>query len=235
MKGLASGVQEAEWYSESKEKAWEVLDRKQQSPPLSLVLLAPWYMCVCAQQLNRVWLSVTSWTVARQALLSMGFFRQKYWSGLPFLSPEDQTHVSWGPCIGRRTLYHWTTWKTPNTQEADLMLFSGLHRFSASILSVPGVSVAVKRTTAPDNHKTGPQRFSLHPRWNIPWEHCDHPLPLPLLPPSGLVISCSFAAQLNYGPLESILPSLIRTVISLAKCLHYSSYYTEWWLLCYLW
>ena len=115
------------------------------------------------------------------------------------------------------------------------MLFSGLHRFSASSLSVPGVSVAVKRTTAPDNCKTGPQRFSLHPRWNIPWEHCDHPLPLPLLPPSGLVISCSFAAQLNYGPLESILPSLIRTVISLAKCLHYSSYYTEWWLLCYLW
>ena len=26
--------------------------------------------------------SVTSWTVAHQALLSMGFFRQEYWSGL---------------------------------------------------------------------------------------------------------------------------------------------------------
>ena len=32
---------------------------------------------------------VTPWAVAHQATLSMGFFRQKYWSGLPFLSPED--------------------------------------------------------------------------------------------------------------------------------------------------
>ena len=29
------------------------------------------------------------WTVACQAPLSMGFFRQKYWSGLPFSSPGD--------------------------------------------------------------------------------------------------------------------------------------------------
>ena len=29
------------------------------------------------------------WTVARQAPLSMGFSRQKYWSGLPFPSPGD--------------------------------------------------------------------------------------------------------------------------------------------------
>ena len=27
------------------------------------------------------------WTVARQALLSMGFSSQEYWSGLPFSSP----------------------------------------------------------------------------------------------------------------------------------------------------
>ena len=30
---------------------------------------------------------VTSWTVACQAPLSMGFPRQEYWSGLPFPSP----------------------------------------------------------------------------------------------------------------------------------------------------
>ena len=29
----------------------------------------------------------TPWTVAHQAPLSMGFSRQEYWSGLPFLSP----------------------------------------------------------------------------------------------------------------------------------------------------
>jgi len=31
----------------------------------------------------------TLWTVACEALLSMGFLRQEYWSGLPFLSPGD--------------------------------------------------------------------------------------------------------------------------------------------------
>ena len=45
--------------------------------------------------------SVTPWTVAHQAPLSMEFSRQKYWSGLPFLSPgnlpnpeiEPRSHV----------------------------------------------------------------------------------------------------------------------------------------------
>ena len=32
---------------------------------------------------------MTSWTVAYQAPLSMGFSRQEYWSGLPFPSPGD--------------------------------------------------------------------------------------------------------------------------------------------------
>ena len=35
------------------------------------------------------WLSVTLWTVAWQAPLSMGFSRQKYWSELPCPSPGD--------------------------------------------------------------------------------------------------------------------------------------------------
>ena len=29
------------------------------------------------------------WTVAHQAPLSLGFFRQEHWSGLPFPSPGD--------------------------------------------------------------------------------------------------------------------------------------------------
>jgi len=35
------------------------------------------------------WLSATPRTVAHQAPLSMGFFRQGYWCGLPFPPPED--------------------------------------------------------------------------------------------------------------------------------------------------
>ena len=33
--------------------------------------------------------SATPWTVAHQALLSVEFSRQEYWSGLPFPSPGD--------------------------------------------------------------------------------------------------------------------------------------------------
>ena len=39
--------------------------------------------------LGCIQLFVTLWTVAHQALLSMGFSRQEYWSRLPFLPPED--------------------------------------------------------------------------------------------------------------------------------------------------
>ena len=34
-------------------------------------------------------LYATLWTVTHQAPLSMGFSRQEYWSGLPFLLPGD--------------------------------------------------------------------------------------------------------------------------------------------------
>ena len=40
-------------------------------------------MCV----LSRVRLFATLWTVPHQAPLSMGFFRQKYWRGLPCPPP----------------------------------------------------------------------------------------------------------------------------------------------------
>ena len=44
---------------------------------------------VKVRSLSRVRLFVTPWTVAHQALLSMGFSRQEYWSGLPLPSPGD--------------------------------------------------------------------------------------------------------------------------------------------------
>ena len=46
-------------------------------------------MCVHAQSFSCVQLFATLWTVAHQALLSMGFFRQEYWSWLPFPPPGD--------------------------------------------------------------------------------------------------------------------------------------------------
>ena len=38
---------------------------------------------------SRVWLLVTPWIVAHQAPLSMGFFKQEYWSGLSFPTPGN--------------------------------------------------------------------------------------------------------------------------------------------------
>ena len=46
-------------------------------------------LCGVVSHFSRVRLSVTPWTVAHQAPLSMGFSRQKYWSELPCLPPGD--------------------------------------------------------------------------------------------------------------------------------------------------
>ena len=50
------------------------------------------------------------------------FSRQEYWSGLPFPTSGDprhpgikQTHVFCISCIGRRILYHCTTWEAPRS------------------------------------------------------------------------------------------------------------------------
>ena len=46
------------------------------------------HACVLSH-FSRVRLFATPWTVAHKAALSMGFFRQEYWSGLPFPPPLD--------------------------------------------------------------------------------------------------------------------------------------------------
>ena len=63
------------------------------------------------KSLSRVWLFATPWTVAYQASLSMGFSRQKYWSGLPFLFQRIFPIQGWNPHLlhCRQVLYHWTT------------------------------------------------------------------------------------------------------------------------------
>ena len=61
---------------------------------------------------SHVQLCATLWTVAHQAPLSMGFFRQEYWSGLPCSPPGDlpnpgvESKSHYVTCVGRRVLYH---------------------------------------------------------------------------------------------------------------------------------
>ena len=47
-----------------------------------------WLVCCCL--VAKLCLTVTPWTIAHQALLSIGFPRQEYWSGLLFPSPGDR-------------------------------------------------------------------------------------------------------------------------------------------------
>ena len=60
---------------------------------------------ISAQLLSRVWLFTAPWTVACQAPLSMGFFRQYYWRTLPFPSPGDLADPEIKPCLP--CLLHW--------------------------------------------------------------------------------------------------------------------------------
>ena len=46
-------------------------------------------VCVCVHMCSIISDSVTPWTVAHQAPLSIEFSRQEYWSGLPFPFPRD--------------------------------------------------------------------------------------------------------------------------------------------------
>ena len=55
--------------------------------------------------------SATPWTVARQAPLSMGFFRQDYWSGLPF--PLQGVFPTRGSNLSFLHLLHWQEGSLP--------------------------------------------------------------------------------------------------------------------------
>ena len=54
-------------------------------------------VCVHTQSLSHVQLFLTSWTVACQAPLTMGFPRQKYSGGLPFSPPRDLPNLGIEP------------------------------------------------------------------------------------------------------------------------------------------
>ena len=84
------------------------------------------YMCVCvcvcvyvneSASLSVLFNSVTPWTGAHQAPLSMGFFRQEHWSGLPFPSSGDLPNSGIKPALQadsslsgppRKSMYIWT-------------------------------------------------------------------------------------------------------------------------------
>ena len=72
------------------------------------------HMCVISHFSHvRLFATLWMWTIAHQALLSMGFFRQEWileWVAMPSSRasswPRDWTCISFVSCIGRRVLYH---------------------------------------------------------------------------------------------------------------------------------
>ena len=52
---------------------------------------------VVVKSLSPIWFFATSWTVAHQGPLTMGFPRWEYWNGLPFHSPGDLPYLGIEP------------------------------------------------------------------------------------------------------------------------------------------
>ena len=73
-----------------------------------ICFLSQMVSCVCLCMLSHVWLFVTPWIVAHQAPLSMEFFKQEYWSRLPFTTLGDlpwlrhQTWIFASPALAGR-------------------------------------------------------------------------------------------------------------------------------------
>ena len=87
-------------------------------------------MC-CAESFSCVRLYVTLWAVARQALLSMGFSRQEYWSGLPCPPPGDLPNAGMelrSPALQVDSLPSEPLGKLMNTRVGILSLLRGSFR-----------------------------------------------------------------------------------------------------------
>ena len=73
----------------------------------------PDYACACVhvKSLSCVQLPATLWAVACQALLSVGFSRQEYWSGFPCPPPGIFPIQGLNPCL--LCLLHWQLGSLP--------------------------------------------------------------------------------------------------------------------------
>ena len=86
-----SWKEEMKWYMQtSLQTAWHIAEVNKRWVFRSLCLRH-------SQSLSCVWVFATPWTVAQQAPLSMGFFRQEHWSVLPFPFPWDLPNLGIKP------------------------------------------------------------------------------------------------------------------------------------------
>ena len=75
-----------------------------------------------------VQLFVTLWTISYQAPLSMEFFRQEQWNGLPFPSPSNTSSKSWFCFFFRScSIFSGVTLRSKYVVQHKTILFSQLH------------------------------------------------------------------------------------------------------------
>ena len=88
---------------------------------------SPISMCVLSR-FSHVWVFETLWTVAHQAPLSMRYFRQEYWSGLPCPPPGDLSNPGRkpisleSPALGNGFFTTNTTWGAPQQDQGYVIL-----------------------------------------------------------------------------------------------------------------
>ena len=103
----------------------------------------------CSIMSNSLW---PPWTLAHKAPLSMGFFQQEYWSGLPFLSPGDLPDPGIGPMslmspvTAGRFFTTSTTWEAlgPTRLRSTLRTWDSISRSVGSHRWAPSMESTVK-------------------------------------------------------------------------------------------
>ena len=131
--------------------------------------------------LSRLRLFVTPWTVARQALLSMGFSRQECWSGLPCPALGDLPHPGlkpWSltsPALAGGLFTPSTTWEAPECVFSQLWhATSSAFSISAShLLLWPSLSAPTRQLANALKGEVEPSSSSLSgflfSRMLVPW------------------------------------------------------------------
>ena len=91
------------------------------------------------RSLSHIRLSMTPWTAARQASLSVAFPREERWSGLPFPSPGDLPDPGIKPisCIVGRRFTLWATRKTKTLVFSCMELSHDIPKVCLSLVSGP--------------------------------------------------------------------------------------------------
>ena len=127
---------------------------------------------------NRVQLCATPTTAAHQALLSLGFSRQEYWSGFPS-SSESAYHagvlgliLGSGRSPGKGMAIHSSilTWRTPWTEEPGRLQSMGSQRVGQDWLTNTLERICIKQPAAPaaGNGKAGIRSYE---EWSVFQRH----------------------------------------------------------------